>query len=152
MTPSRRPRRAAATHGAARAGASVRGAAIALALACGATAAPAQDGDARAARLVREAASPIAVGPRLIDYPIECTEPRGCRIECFQDGRSVAARGNIGIQDEVRLVIAASTDDFITSRWLEIRPFNESGVQTLLLTDETFCDLRSLVIAPKRRP
>jgi len=134
-----------------------RGAPLTLALALAAATVQAQQpsagqDDSRAARLARETTNPIAVGPRLIDYPLECKEPRGCRIECFQDGRSIVSRGNIGIQDEVRLVIAASTDDFITARWLEIRPFNETGVQTLLLTDETFCDLRSLVIAPKRHP
>jgi len=125
-----------------------RGLAAALAAALILAGAPARGEDVRAGSPPRESASPVATGPLLVDYPMECVQPRGCRIECFQDGRSIVSRGDIGLQDEVRLVIAASA----ATRWIEIRPFNQNNVQTLLLTDETFCDLGSLVIAPNRRP
>ena len=94
----------------------------------------------------------IALGPRLLDYPIECLEPRGCRIECYQNGVQVVSRGGIGQQDEIRLVASAGVSDEITPRWIEIRPFNNSNVQTLLLTRDSFCDLKSLTISPKNRP
>jgi len=97
----------------------------------------------------RERAAGISLGPRLLDYPVECVDPRGCRIECFQDGVKVLSRGQIALQDELRLIASTSTRDEITPRWIEIRPFSGNDVQTLLLSAGTVCDLRSLVISPK---
>jgi hypothetical protein len=94
----------------------------------------------------------IALGPRLLDYPMECVEPRGCRVECYQNGVQVLSRAGIGQQDEIRLVASAGVSDEITPRWIEIRAFNNGDVQTLLLTRDSFCDLKSLVISLKNRP
>ncbi len=94
----------------------------------------------------------IALGPRLLEYPIECLDPRGCRIECFQNGTKIATRPTIGVQDEVKLVAAAKADAEVIPRWIEIRPFSGTDVQTLLLSPDTVCDLKSLVISPKPRP
>jgi len=94
----------------------------------------------------------IALGPRLLHYPMECVEPRGCRIECYQHGVQIISRSGIGQQDEIRLVASAGVSDEITPRWIEIHPFNDSNVQTLMLTPDSFCDLKSLVISPKNRP
>lgn len=105
-----------------------------------------------ARELPRELAGSIALGPRLLDYPMECTAARGCRIECFQSGVQVASRTGIGAQDEVRLIASAGDSDEVIPRWIEIRPFNGIDVQTLLLTADTFCDLKSLILSPKPRP
>lgn len=100
----------------------------------------------------RDLPGSIALGPRLLDYPMECVEPRGCRIECYQNGVQIINRAGIGQQDEIRMVASAGVSDEITPRWIEIRPFNEGNVQTLLLTSDSFCDLKSLVISQKNRP
>ena len=94
----------------------------------------------------------IALGPRLLDYPMECVEPRGCRIECFQNGVKVLSRGSIGQQDEIRLIASGGDGEEMTPRWIEVRPFSGDGVQTLMLSPDSFCDLKSLVISPKNRP
>lgn len=114
-------------------------------------AALAQSG-APARELPRELPGSIALGPRLLDYPMDCVDPRGCRIECFQNGVKVASRTGIGAQDEVRLIASAGLSDEVIPRWIEIRPFSGNDVQTLLLTSDTFCDLASLVLSPKPRP
>lgn len=107
---------------------------------------------APARELPRELPGSVALGPRLLDYPMECADPRGCRIECFQHGAKVASRTGIGLQDEVRLIASAGVSDEVVPRWIEIRPFSGNDVQTLLLTSDTFCDLKSLVLSPKPRP
>jgi hypothetical protein len=130
----------------------LRGAAAALLLAAW-FAPPAQAQSAAPARqLPRELPGSVALGPRLLDYPIDCTDPRGCRIECFQHGVKVISRTGIGQQDEVRLIASAGVSDEVIPRWIEIRPFSGSDVQTLLLTTDTFCDLKSLVLSPQPRP
>jgi hypothetical protein len=107
---------------------------------------------APARELPRELSGSVALGPRLLDYPMECVDPRGCRIECYQHGVKVLSRTGIGLQDELRLIASAGVSDEVIPRWIEIRTFNGNDVQTLLLTADTFCDLKSLVLSPKPRP
>jgi UDP-N-acetylglucosamine enolpyruvyl transferase len=94
----------------------------------------------------------IALGPRLLDYPMECVGPGGCQIECFQHGVKVVSRTGIGQQDGIRLVASAGAAGNVTPRWIEIRSSGDDGVQTLLLTADSFCDLNGLLISPKNRP
>jgi hypothetical protein len=99
----------------------------------------------------RPASGAVGFGPRLLEYPVECVDPRGCRIECYQNGVKVLTRVGIGLQDEVRLLASAGEPDEIVPRWFEIRPFDGNDVQTLILSPDTFCDLKALVISPKSR-
>ena len=82
----------------------------------------------------------------LLRFPLECQDLRGCRIDCFQNGVAVMSRSGINQHDSVQLVASPGSADLGTPRWIEIRPFNNSRVQTLLLTDETVCDLQGLII------
>ena len=94
----------------------------------------------------------LVFGPKLLYYPLECQDTRGCRIDCFQHGVNVATHSDISTQDEVRLVVNAGISDEIIPRWIEIRPFNGSDSRTLLLTRNTFCDLKAFIIRPTHHP
>ena len=129
-----------------------RSAVAALVLALLAGGVPAQQQPRAADGAARGLPGDVVLGPRLLDYPVECVDQRGCRIECFQNGVKIVARGNIGIQDDVRLIASTGNAEDVVPRWIEVRPFNGSDVETLLLSPATFCDLKSLVISPKPRP
>ena len=99
-----------------------------------------------------ETASSLVFGPKLLYYPLECQEVRGCRLECFQNGVSIVSRGNLSVHDEIRLVVNAGISDEIIPRWIEVKPVAGVGSQTILLTRETVCDLRDLLIVPRHSP
>jgi len=107
---------------------------------------------AQAQAAPKVAGSGLVFGPKLLYYPLECQESRGCRIDCFQNGVNVASHTDISLQDEVRLVVNAGISDEIIPRWIEIRPFNGSESRTLLLTRNTFCDLKAFIIHPSHQP
>ena len=89
-------------------------------------------------------------GPKLLYYPLECHNLRGCRIECYQNGTVVASRLSIAQNDTVSLVVNAGISDEVIPRWIEIRAFEESRNQTILLSPNTTCDLQSLTIGPEK--
>ena len=90
-------------------------------------------------------------GPKLLYYPVECHDVRGCRIECYQNGTGVISRANISPHDSVHLVVNTGVSEEIEPRWIEIRSFDEAGIQTILLTRGTLCNLRALTIKPLQR-
>ena len=94
----------------------------------------------------------MVFGPKLDYYPLECQDLRGCSIDCFQNGVNVASHTGISAQDEVRLVVNSGISDEIIPRWIEIRPFNNTEPRTLLLTRNTFCDLKAFIIRPSHQP
>ncbi len=96
--------------------------------------------------------SGLLFGPKLHRYPLECQDIRGCRIDCFQNGVNIATLTGISQQDEARLVVNAGISDEIIPRWIEITPFNGSEPRTLLLTRDTFCDLKAFIIQPTHQP
>ena len=84
--------------------------------------------------------------PRLVHYAMKCHSPGKCRIDCFQGGNAVVSRLNLGEKDRITLVVNAGISDLIKPRWIEIVPARDSGVETILLTDDTLCDFHSLTI------
>ncbi len=94
----------------------------------------------------------LIFGPKLLYYPLECQDSHGCRIDCFQNGVNVASHTGISHQDEVRLVVNAGISDEIIPRWIEIRPFNSGESRSLILTRDTFCDLKAFIIRPSHQP
>jgi hypothetical protein len=90
--------------------------------------------------------------PKLHHYPLKCQDLRGCRIDCFQNGVNIATLTGISQQDEARLVVNVGISDEITPRWIEITPFNGSEPRTLLLSRDTFCDLKAFIIHPTHQP
>ena len=93
----------------------------------------------------------LLFGPKLHRYPLECQDIRGCRIDCFQNGVNIATLTGISQQDEAHLVVNAGISDEIIPRWIEITPFNGSEPRTLLLTRDTFCDLKAFIIRPNHQ-
>jgi len=98
------------------------------------------------------APSGLVFGPKLHRYPLECQDIRGCRIDCFQNGINVVSVTGISQQDEVRLVVNAGISDEVIPRWIEIQPFTGAESRSLLLTRDTFCDLKAFVIHPTHQP
>jgi hypothetical protein len=96
--------------------------------------------------------SSLVFGPKLRYYPMECQEIRGCRLECFQSGVSVVTRGDLSVHDEIRLVVNTGISDEILPRWIEVKPVAGDGTQTILLTRDTVCDFRGLLIEPRNSP
>jgi len=94
----------------------------------------------------------VKLGPRLLDYRIECVDSRACRVQCFQHGTKVIDREIINKTDQLRMLASTSVDDDIVPRWIEIRSADGKEAQTLLLSRDTTCDLKSLIIAPDTRP
>ena len=86
--------------------------------------------------------------PRLTRYALESLDVRGCRIECFQNGSSIISRSAISQHDSLNLFLGGRPGATTAPRWLEIRPFNTSKVQTVLLSPDTACNLRGLTIQP----
>jgi hypothetical protein len=94
----------------------------------------------------------VTLGPRLLEYRIECVNPGSCRVQCFQHGVKVIDRGHIDKNDQLRMFASTSTRDEIIPRWIEIRSADGKDTQTLLLSSATTCDLKSLVISPDEHP
>lgn len=118
-----------------------------LALAAGVASAQSSDGQGNE----DEARSPL-FGPKLLYYPLECHDVRGCRLDCFQNGVNVVSRINISQHDAMFLVVNAGISDEIVPRWIEIRPFDDSQVQTVLLEPGALCDFQSISIKPLPGP
>ena len=87
-------------------------------------------------------------GPRLLQYPLTCHEKNGCEVACFQAGIKIVSRNNISPDDRVVLIVGAGVSDEIAPRWLEIQAGDRTHAQTILLTQDTACDLQSLTINP----
>ena len=104
------------------------------------------------AKVLPGISSGMTFGPKLHYYPLECQDLTGCSIDCFQNGLNVASQTGISAQDEVRLVVNSGISDEIIPRWIEIRPFNDTEPRTLLLTRNTFCDLKAFIIRPSHQP
>ena len=85
-------------------------------------------------------------GPKLLYYPLQCREPAGCRIDCYQDGAHVISRINLSGDDIVQLVVNSGIADEFTPRWIQISSADRSDAQTILLTRDTLCDLQGLAI------
>jgi hypothetical protein len=94
----------------------------------------------------------VTLGPRLLEYRIECVNPGSCRVQCFQHGVKVIDRGHIDKNDQLRMFASTSVRDEIIPRWIEIRSADGKDAQTLLLSSATTCDLKSLVISPNEHP
>ena len=96
--------------------------------------------------------SSISIGPRLIEYPIECIDSRACEVRCHQHGVEVFKRAHILQTEQVRMLASTNADGEIIPRWLEIRAAAGGDTRTVLLSRDTSCDLQALVISPDARP
>ena len=88
----------------------------------------------------------------MLSYRIECIDSATCRVQCFQHGVKVFDRAQINKDDQLHMLASSSTNDEIVPRWIEIRSADPSDSQTLLLSSDTSCDLKSLTISPNARP
>lgn len=61
-------------------------------------------------------------------------------------------RGGIGKDDQLRMFASTSTRDEVIARWIEPRSADGSEAQTLLLSSDTTCRLKSLTISPSEYP
>ena len=84
----------------------------------------------------------------LLHYPLRCHDAGACRVACYQNGVRIIDRGNISANDRLSLVVNAGLSEEIVRQWLEIRDA-KGGVQTILLTRDTACDLQSLSLDPQ---
>lgn len=94
----------------------------------------------------------VPLGPRLLDYSIQCIDSSACRVQCFQQGTKVIDREHINKNDRLRMFASSSTEDELIPRWIEIRSADGRDAQTVLLSSDTTCDLKSLIISPNPRP
>jgi hypothetical protein len=80
-------------------------------------------------------------------FPVKCESERGCRIDCYQGGRVVVSRINLGKSDVILLAMNARFSDSLQPLWIEIREQDGSN-QTVLLNDEAICDFQEMTISP----
>ena len=122
-----------------------------LALAAGTPSAAAQ-ASSPAARQQQRPSATLRLGPRLLEYRIECTNPDSCRVQCFQHGVKVFDHAGIKKNDRLHLLASTGAEDEIIPRWIEIRPANGKPAHSILLSSDTACDLQSLTILPNPQP
>lgn len=90
----------------------------------------------------------ISVGPRLVEYQIECIDASACRVRCYQHGVEVFKRDHISQSDQLRMLASTNADGELTPQWIEIRAAASRETRTVLLSRDTSCDLKSLIISP----
>jgi len=90
-----------------------------------------------------------ALAPALVHHSLRCHEDGGCRIDCYQGGRSVISRLNLARADEVRLVSNIGFSEALDPLLIEIRPAGGGTPQTLLLAEDVTCDFQALTLEPR---
>ncbi|MFT5172009.1 MAG: hypothetical protein ACI8W7_000173 [Gammaproteobacteria bacterium] len=90
----------------------------------------------------------VSVGPRLVEYQIECIDSSACRVQCYQHGVEVFKREHINQSDQLRMLASTNADGELTPQWIEIRAAASRDTRTVLLSRDTSCDLKSLIISP----
>jgi hypothetical protein len=106
----------------------------------------------QAARQGQRPATTLRLGPRLLEYRIDCARSDSCRVQCFQHGLKIFDHAGIQPDDQLFMLASTSTQDEIVPRWLEIRPADGKPAQSILLSHDTACDLQSLTISPNPKP
>lgn len=68
------------------------------------------------ARQLQRSPPTLKLGPRLLEYRIECANSDSCRVQCFQHGVKVFDHAGIKQGDRLQMLASTSTQDEIIPR------------------------------------
>ncbi|MEM7254891.1 MAG: hypothetical protein AAF493_26065 [Pseudomonadota bacterium] len=86
--------------------------------------------------------------PRLLHYPLVCNPADQCRIDCFQEGRTILSSVRIAPNDRAVLVLSDGFSDRLKPMWIEVRPGDKRGNRTVLMPPGAFCDMQGITVRP----